>query len=159
MLPYFAGLGSLFGRAESGTLGSESARKPVMRFLILAAFFLSGVSSLIYQVVWSRTLTLVFGATVFAVTTVLTAFMAGMALGSFYLGRFVDRRGNPLKIYAYLQAGIGVFAIILPFILDGVGFIYITVNRNLQISFYLLSFIKFLLCFIVLIIPATLIGV
>ena len=91
-------------------------------------------------------------------TSSYVVFMAGMALGSFYFGRLIDRRGDPLKIYAYLQVGIGVFAFLLPFILNGVSSIYIVIHRNLHTSFYMLSFVKFFLCFAVLIVPATLIG-
>ena len=105
-------INSLLARTEP----ASSSQRRSMRSIILMFFFLSGASGLIYEVVWSRMLGLVFGATVYAVTTVLTAFMAGMALGSFYFGRSIDRRDNPLKIYAYLQFGIGVFALILPFI-------------------------------------------
>ncbi len=144
-------LNSLIARAESG-------QRRYTRGIILAFFFFSGASGLIYEIVWNRMLTLVFGATVFAMTTVLTAFMAGMALGSFYFGRFIDRRGNPLKVYACLQIGIGVFALLLPFILNGVEAIYIAVHRNLDTSFYALSLVKFVLCFMVLIVPATLMG-
>jgi spermidine synthase len=50
---------------------------------ILLCFFASGISGLVYQVIWVRELVLVFGATTFAVSTVLTAFMGGLALGSF----------------------------------------------------------------------------
>jgi len=51
-------------------------------WVILLCFFASGMSSLVYQVVWVRELVLVFGATTFAVSTVLTSFMGGLALGS-----------------------------------------------------------------------------
>lgn len=146
--------GFIAGRIKSDVAG----RRRSMRGIVLLFFFLSGVSGLIYEIVWSRMLTLVFGGTVFAVTTVLTVFMAGMALGSFYFGRYIDRRGNPLVIYACLQIGIGVFALILPFILNIVEVIYIAIHRNLNTSFYTLSLVKFLLCFIVLIIPTTLMG-
>ena len=61
-----------------------------------------------------RMLTLVFGATAFATGTILASFMAGLALGSFYFGRVIDRGGNALKVYALLEAGIGVFAFLMP---------------------------------------------
>ncbi len=158
MLVYPENLNSTIARAESIPVEPRTGRRSGIRVTILTLFFLSGTSGLIYQVVWNRMLTLVFGSTVFAMTTVLTTFMAGMALGSFYFGRLIDRRGNPLKVYAYLQAGIGVFALILPFILTGTSVIYIAVHRNLHTSFYILSFVKFLLCFAVIIVPATLMG-
>jgi len=158
MLAYPEYLNSIIGRVKSIPDDSGTGRRSGIRITILTLFFLSGTSGLIYQVVWNRMLTLVFGSTVFAVTTVLTAFMAGMALGSFYFGRFIDRRGRPLIVYACLQAGIGVFALILPLILNGTETIYIAVHRNLHTSFYILSFVKFLLCFAVIIIPSTLMG-
>ena len=54
---------------------------------VVACFFLSGATGLVYEVLWIRMLGLVFGHTVFAVTTVLTAFMAGLGLGSWTFGR------------------------------------------------------------------------
>ena len=63
-------------------------RPPAGLFLpaLLLLFTLSGISGLIYEVVWLRYLTLVFGVTVYAVSTVLTVFMGGLALGGFLAG-------------------------------------------------------------------------
>ncbi len=138
--------------------GSNRSNNWHLRFVIVTLFFFSGVAGLIYEVVWNRMLMLVFGSTVFATSTVLTAFMAGMAIGSFFFGRFADQRKDNLNIYAYLEAGIGIFAIFLPFILSATDNLYIILHRNLQSNFYLLSFIRFILCFIILIIPTTLMG-
>jgi spermidine synthase len=62
-----------------------------MTVLLLVLFFLSGTSALVYQVLWMRLLALVFGVTVHAATTVLAAFMAGLAIGSAVAGRLADR--------------------------------------------------------------------
>ena len=59
---------------------------------LLTLFLLSGACGLIYQVVWSRIFTNLFGSTVYAVGTVLAAFMSGLALGSYLLGRWADKR-------------------------------------------------------------------
>src|SRR5438552_6724365 len=88
------------------------------RRLLLGMFFLSGISGLIYEVAWTRMLHLLFGDTVLAVSTVLASFMAGLALGSFWIGRHVDRRPRVLPLYAALEAMIGVSAILLPVALD-----------------------------------------
>ena len=77
-----------------------------LRKIVLAIFFLSGFSGLVYQVVWVRMMGLVFGTTVYAVSTVLTAFMSGLALGSFLYGRFIDRGKNPLAVYGRLEIAI-----------------------------------------------------
>ena len=81
---------------------------------LLVLFFFSGVSSLVYQVVWARMLTVVFGTTLLATSTVLSAFMAGLALGSWVLGRYIDRCKHPLRIFAALEVGIGLFALFFP---------------------------------------------
>ena len=65
-----------------------------MRKLILFLFFASGISGLIYEIVWTRIFTLLFGNTTYAISTVLTAFMAGLAAGSFIFGRIVDKLQN-----------------------------------------------------------------
>ena len=51
--------------------------------LLLGLFFLSGACGLVYQVVWLRQLTLIFGATAYATSAVLSTFMGGLALGSY----------------------------------------------------------------------------
>ena len=58
---------------------------------IFLFFFISGFTGLIYQMVWTRLLTLVLGNTHYSIATVLTTFMAGLGLGSFFGGRWVDR--------------------------------------------------------------------
>ncbi len=92
-----------------------------MRWVVPCLFFLSGACGLVYQVVWARMLTVVFGATVLAVSTVLSAFMAGLALGSFLLGRRVDRVRRPLRVFALLEAGIGSYALLFPTLCGGIG--------------------------------------
>ena len=129
-----------------------------VRRAILALFFLSGACGLVYEVVWMRMLTLVFGATAFATSTILASFFAGLALGSFTFGRVIDRRGNPLKVYALLEAGIGVFAFLMPLFFLGLGDVYVHISRQWDVGFYTLSLVRFCLSFMVLLIPATLMG-
>src|SRR5216683_5802236 len=78
--------------------------KGVPQWLCLL-FFLSGISGLMYEVVWVRMLTRILGSTVYATSTVLAAFMAGLAIGSFVIGRFIDRSRRPLLWYAVLECG------------------------------------------------------
>ena len=80
-------------------------------------FFLSGMTGLIYEVLWTRRLTLTFGHTVLAVSTVLTAFMAGLALGSYVGGAWSDRRrarsgASFLRSYGILELVIGGWAML-----------------------------------------------
>jgi spermidine synthase len=78
-------------------------------------FLFSGAIGLIYEVIWTHQLTLIFGSTTLPVSTVLIALMSGLAVGSFYFGRVADREERPLRLYGILEVGIGVFALISPY--------------------------------------------
>ncbi len=132
-----------------------------IRRTILALFFLSGLSGLIYEVVWVRQLSLVFGVSVYAVSAVLTAYMAGLALGSYAFGRWIDRladRRHVLRAYGSLEVGIGLTALLLPLALSGLTDVYVWIARHLGLSFYAFSLIRFALSLVVLIVPTTLMG-
>ena len=100
------------------THGAESRRVG----LLMVSVFLSGAAGLAYQIVWLRKLSLHMGATSYALSAVLAAFMGGMALGSRLLGPLADRPGaRPARIYALLQLGIlagAPVAYFLPGLLD-----------------------------------------
>jgi len=126
--------------------------------VILVIFFLSGACGLVYEVVWQRMLVLVFGSTAFATATVLATFMTGLALGSFVFGRLVDRYRHPLRLYAYQEAGIALFAVLAPFVFSWITGVYVSIYQHFHTTFYLLSLLKFVMCFLVLLIPTFLMG-
>ncbi len=126
--------------------------------VVLGCFFLSGISGLIYEVVWTRMLILVFGSTTFAVSTILTAYMGGLALGSFLAGQHIDRSARPLRVYGWLEIGIGLYGLAVPWIFSGLLPIYKVFWSVFHPSFYAFSLIRFALIFIVLSIPTTLMG-
>jgi spermidine synthase len=126
--------------------------------VILIIFFLSGACGLIYEVVWQRMLNLVFGNTTFAASIILASFMGGLAIGSFYFGRLVDKIKKSLILYAYLEIGIGLFAILFPFILSELTVIHISIHQYLYPIPYLSRLIRFSLCFLVLLFPSALMG-
>lgn len=132
--------------------------KSWVRQIALVCFFITGASSLIYEVAWNRLLGFLFGNTVFATSTVLTSFMAGLALGSYLASRYADRISRPLRVYAILGIGVGVYCLFIPFLIKLTGGIYIPIQRSLQLSFYAASLVRFILCFLLLLIPSTLMG-
>jgi spermidine synthase len=136
----------------------EKWRKGWVAPVIFFCFLLSGLSSLIYEVLWMRMLILIFGSTTFAISTVLTAFMGGLALGSFIFGRLIDRSRHPVPIYGAIEAGIGVYALLVPAIFSSLIPLYRQVWQSLHISFYLFSVMQFVLVTLVLIVPTTLMG-
>ncbi|MDL1959414.1 MAG: hypothetical protein LWX01_05290, partial [Deltaproteobacteria bacterium] len=92
--------------------------------IIFLIFFLSGATGLIYEIAWAGMLRTVFGSSTLAIVTVLTSFMAGLALGSFYLGRVATRTDNPLRLYAWLETGIGIYAPVLISVFAGLDAVY-----------------------------------
>jgi spermidine synthase len=98
-----------------GTVASSTQhKKPFDIRLLIGLFFLSGASSLIVETVLSRLLTYTFGNTTQAVSTVLAAFLGGLALGAFCFGLWVDRWQPTPWIYAGLEAAVGLYAAFIP---------------------------------------------
>ena len=85
------------------------------RWPILAIFVLSGAAGLIYEIVWSRQLVLVFGNTTQAVSAILAGFFGGMAIGSAFGGRLADRVRSPLRLYGLIELVLVVVVIATPF--------------------------------------------
>ncbi|OGV96574.1 MAG: hypothetical protein A3I04_06105 [Nitrospinae bacterium RIFCSPLOWO2_02_FULL_39_110] len=146
-----------------------------MRKLILFLFFASGISGLIYEIVWTRIFTLLFGNTTYAISTVLTAFMAGLAAGSFIFGRIADKfpipnsqfsifnfqfsiPNSPLMLYAILELCIGISALLVPSSLSILDNFYISVLGNAVPSSLSSNIIRFFISFLILFIPTTLMG-
>ncbi len=100
------------------------------RRLLALLFFASGAAGLIDQVAWLRYLALVFGNTTLATATLLAVFMAGLGLGALLFGRLADRTPRPLTIYALLEVGVGLFAIVSPQFFDGMNAVYVAVHRG-----------------------------
>lgn len=138
--------------------GNSSPPLYSMFILLLIFFLISGACGLIYEIVWQRMLHLVFGTSVYSVATVLTAFMGGLALGSWYFGKKADKSSRPLSLYALLEIGIGISALLIPLMIKAVTVIYIALHRILPQHFTLLTLIKFALCFLILLIPTILMG-
>jgi spermidine synthase len=111
-----------------------------------------------YEVVWLRMLSRITGVTIYATSTVLSAFMAGLALGSFLLGKFIDRRRDTLKVYALLEFLIGCTALIIPIILTISFSLYKYIYQTSGENIVLTTLIRAAVSFLVLLIPTTLMG-
>ena len=98
---------------------------------VFLLFFSSGISGLVFQVVWVRMLTRLLGNTIFATATVLSAFMAGLAIGAYFFGRMIDKRQRPLRLYAFLEAAIAVLALLVPLLIQGFTDLYPAIYHRL----------------------------
>src|SRR5437879_5221003 len=76
--------------------------------LLVALFFASGCSALIYEIVWYQLLQLVIGSSAVSLGVLLATFMGGLCLGSLALPRFLSRHRHPLRVYAAIELGIGI---------------------------------------------------
>ena len=102
---------------------AEFRRERAIRWLV-PLFLASGATSLVYETIWERQLHLIFGTSQVAVSTVLAAFMTGLALGGFGGARWADRISRPIRAYALLEAFIGLYALAFPWLVDLVKPVY-----------------------------------
>jgi spermidine synthase len=86
-------------------------------WLVGIAFTVSGFTSLVLEVVWSKALALLLGSTLHAVSTVVAAYLGGLALGAWLAGRSVDRVRRPLRLYGFLEMGVGAYALVSLFLI------------------------------------------
>jgi len=129
-----------------------------VRAVLLACFFLSGSSGLILENLWTRKLGLVFGSTTLAIATVLATFMGGLGLGAYLAGRHADRIKNPVRAYAAAEAGIGLFALLIPVILWAYPGFNAWMYRVFGDRWLLLSIVRFVGSAALLLVPTTLMG-
>jgi len=127
---------------------------------LLVCLVLSGLSGLVYEVAWVRSLELIFGATSFAVATVLASFMGGLAAGSWLAGRLARRLApfHPLKVYAAFEILIALVALLIPPTFRALVPLYQSVAHLAGASFAVLSFMRFSLCVLALLVPTALMG-
>jgi spermidine synthase len=126
--------------------------------MAMGLFFISGMAGLMYEVVWIRMMASAFGATVHAMAVVVSAFMAGLALGGWAFGRWIDRVRNPLRAYAWLEAGIALSALLVPLALKASEWIYVAVYAQFPNSPLVGVLSRFALSFVPLLVPTTLMG-
>ncbi|HKR02354.1 MAG TPA: fused MFS/spermidine synthase [Pyrinomonadaceae bacterium] len=127
-------------------------------WLVGLCFVLSGATGLIYEVLWARMLGLVFGATTFAISAVLAAFMGGLALGSAWAGRLAARIKRPLRVYGIIEVGIAVYALLVPLLFRWIDHVYAFIWEQFRPGFYSFSLWRFVLSCAVLLVPTMLMG-
>ncbi len=126
--------------------------------LISGLFLFSGATALVYQVAWTRNLSLIFGASHQAISIVLAAFMAGLALGGVVLGRMADRLALPLRTYGILEAGIAAAGLLLPLLLRLVDRLYVAAALQTEGSDGALNVLRIACAFAVLLVPTFFMG-
>lgn len=125
---------------------------------LAALLFVSGACALVYQTAWLREFRLIFGGSTPAAAAVLAVFMGGLGWGGAWFGRRAERTRSLLKMYAFLEVGIGVSAAVTPFLLDAVRAIYVRTGGVLTLGSAGASIAHLVLAVVVLGVPCFLLG-
>ena len=83
--------------------------------VLVLLFVGSGCAALIYEVIWLQLLQLLIGSSAVSLAVLLGTYMGGMCLGSWFLPRWVSARHHPLRVYAAIELGIGLFGLMVLF--------------------------------------------
>ena len=103
-------------RAALKPAGAEAPALSPAVWAVAPLLFGSGFCALIYQIAWQREFRLIFGASTAASAAVVAVFMGGLGLGGWVIGPRADRRADPLRFYAALEAvGFRVLAVLRTF--------------------------------------------
>src|SRR5919106_1870358 len=137
---------------------SQGSKQDWLLGIGLFCFFFSGAAGLVYQVVWTRMLTQIFGNTTYAIATVLSAFMAGLAIGSYLFGQIADRGKNDFLMYGILEAGVGVYGFLVPWIFAMAQKVYGPIFGLNESYPFLFNMVLFFLSFVLLVFPTLLMG-
>ena len=128
------------------------------RALFAVLFFLSGAAGLVYEQLWIRELQQFFGSTIHSITTVVAAYMGGLGMGAWLLGRRADRARDPARLYGVLEIAIGVFGLLSPWVFRGVGAAYLVFARAVEPGLWAATATKFVAAFTVMLVPTFLMG-
>lgn len=134
------------------------SQKELLRTFLFPAFFITGATGLVYQVLWERLLVLSFGYTIYSVSIVITAFMGGLALGSFIGGIVADKVENAVTGYGLAELGIGVIALLTYPLLTGLPETISSLRESLSIPYSGFSPWAFLISAGILAAPTILMG-
>jgi predicted membrane-bound spermidine synthase len=127
-------------------------------WIVLALFFCSGASALVYEVLWSKFLSEMFGSTIYAQTVVLAAFMGGLAIGNRLFGQWADGLRRPLTVYGGLEIAVGVYALFFPMFDRAVNRLFVVLGTPLMAHSGWLLALKGLLSAVLLLGPTILMG-
>lgn len=127
-------------------------------WIVLALFFCSGATALVYEVVWSKFLSQMFGSTIYAQTVVLAAFMGGLALGNRLFGKWADRLRQPVQAYGSLELIVGIYALLFPTADWITNHIFVSIGSHIVEKPLLLLLLKGVLAAALLLGPTILMG-
>lgn len=132
-------------------------RQPANYFhpLILSIYFLSGLASLAYEILWVRMLSLEFGVSIFGVVVTVAIFMLGLGVGSLLGLKALVKIKKPLLVFALLELAVALFSVAIPVVFQGIMQL---LPQQASTSLYSWYFWQFVFIGMILLVPALLMG-
>lgn len=140
---------------EASPARADEGRVPVW---LLAAFFISGGAGLVYEVIWAKVLSYTLGNSLFAISTVISAFFGGLAIGAYLLGPPLARAGANVRRYALLEFAVAILGILSVPLLRAIDPLFIEIHRGLGPSFPVFLALRFVVISLLLLVPTALMG-
>src|ERR1043166_1392933 len=127
-------------------------------WLVLGLFFCSGATALVYEVVWAKFLSQMFGSTIQAQTVVLAVFMGGLALGNRLFGARSDALESPLRVYGLIEISIGLYAFFFTSLYNVGDAVFVHIGSRVLTHAGILLALKGAVSLALLLIPTVLMG-
>ncbi|HOO90669.1 MAG TPA: fused MFS/spermidine synthase, partial [Syntrophales bacterium] len=131
---------------------------PKYLMFLLIGYGVCGIAALVYEIAWTRALSLLIGSSVYAFSMILTAFVLGIAIGSMVYARFVDRILDPMRALAIIQVAIGLSALLVAPLIGNLPFLVTGWISHFSASFWQLQTIEFVMILLIMLLPTTLMG-
>jgi spermidine synthase len=125
---------------------------------LLVGYGLAGFAALGLEVLFTRALIMVIGSSIYAFSLIVAAFLVGIALGSLWASSLIDRKYNLWISFAVVEIGVGLGVLTANLFLGGLPLLFGKVFDAFPHSFWILQLLKFLIVFVVLLIPTILMG-
>ncbi|MEQ1886792.1 MAG: fused MFS/spermidine synthase [Bryobacteraceae bacterium] len=126
--------------------------------LLLLLFVGSGCAALIYEVVWFQLLQLVIGSSAVSLGVLLGVYMGGMCLGSLLLPRLVPSAVHPLRLYALIEAGIGLCGVLVLYGVPHLDGVYAAMYPVIAVNGFAAILLRGAICALCLLLPTLLMG-
>lgn len=133
-------------------------RRTIVRQVLILLFWITGFSVSVSLIVWIRSARLALGNTFFVSSAVFITFLIGIAGGSYYFGKLIDTKRQELQTYLWLELIAGLYLFMLLIIFPLLSSFHKAIFNHIGDQILLMNTIKFLILFLILITPSTLIG-
>lgn len=149
------------GRGQSPRLQPAVAGRGASRnafALLIAAVFAAGIASLVYEVVWLRQLGLSLGSTAVATSVMLSAFLGGLALGGWFMGKRADGAAFPARTLLRVEIAAAALGVLSIPALALAGRAYVLIAETTSGGPLVSLGLRSLVALLVMLVPATLFG-